>query len=122
MLHVYAIVIAAAATVGGIAGWNVRGWKAGADEARIVQALHAAVESQRAGADAAAARFEAERAKLAGRRQVITREVDRVVDRPIYRDGVCLDDDGVRLVTDAIAGTDGAGQPTPAVPAAPAAD
>jgi hypothetical protein len=52
--------------------------------------------------------------------RTITREVDKVVSRDVYRN-VCLDSDGVRLVNDALAGRASAGQPADAVPAAGAA-
>lgn len=43
--------------------------------------------------------------------RTITQQVDKIIDRPIYRDGVCLDSDGVVLVNAALGG----------VPTAPAA-
>ena len=35
--------------------------------------------------------------------QTITREVDKIVDRPVYTN-ICIDDDGLRLINDALAG------------------
>lgn len=121
MLYTHAAAALIAALIAGSTAWTVRAWKADADAANIVAGLHAAVEAQRAGADAAAERFEAERARLAGRRQIITREVDRVVERPIYRDGVCLDADGLRLVAAAASGALNPGELAASVPAAGAA-
>ena len=112
----------AAALAAALAAWTVRAWKADADAADIVAGVHAAVLAQQAAADAAASQFETDRAKLAASRKVITVEVDRVVERPIYRDGMCLDDAGLRLVSAAVAGAHGASQPTRALPAASAAD
>jgi hypothetical protein len=52
----------------------------------------------------------------------ITRNVDRIVDRPVYRDHACLDADGLRLVNAALAGTaPDPGGAASAVPAASAA-
>lgn len=49
----------------------------------------------------------------------ITRNVDRIVDRPVYRDHDCLDADGLRLVNDALAGkTPDPGGAASAMPAA----
>lgn len=51
----------------------------------------------------------------------ITKTVDRVVDRPVYR-VECIDDDGLRSINGALAGTaPDPGQPDAAVPAAVAA-
>ena len=64
----------------------------------------------------AAADLEAERKK----RRVVIREVtnyvDKIIDRPVYRN-VCLDPDGLRCVNAAILGTDAAGcKPDSALP------
>lgn len=110
-----------AALLAASAAWTVRAWKADADEAAVVKGLHAAVLAQQAAADKSAVQFEVERARLVRKRQVITQEVDRVVERPIYRDGVCLDADGLRLVAAAVDPAASAGEPAPALPAASAA-
>lgn len=48
--------------------------------------------------------------------QTITETVDRIVERPVYRN-VCLDTSGLRALADAIHGrADDPGQPAPAVP------
>ena len=47
--------------------------------------------------------------------QTITKTVDRIVEKPVYRD-LCFDDDGVRAANDALAGpAAAAGKPHPAV-------
>lgn len=76
--------------------------------AATVAALHAEAQAQK---DAEAekyrklsARLEKDNARTRIVYQEITREVEKIVDRPIYRDGVCLDDDGVRLANAALAG------------------
>ena len=52
--------------------------------------------------------------------KTITQQVEKVVERDLYRQP-CLDPDGVRLVNDALAGRASAGQPADAVPGAGAA-
>lgn len=118
LIYTHLAVALFAASVAGGTAWNVRGWKADAAQADIVAGLHAAAAAHRTHADAQAQRFEVARASLARSRQVITKEVEHVVERPVYRDGVCLDADGVRLVAAAVAGDPNTGQPAPAVPAA----
>lgn len=47
--------------------------------------------------------YEGDNAKAKVIYRTITRDVDKVVDRPVYRN-VCLDDDGMRLANLALAG------------------
>lgn len=49
--------------------------------------------------------------------RTITRDVEKVVTRDVYRN-VCLDADGMRIVNDALAGRAGAGDVAATVPAA----
>lgn len=76
--------------------------------------------------DRAATAHEADRAQIRTEFLTITQEVERVVEQPIYRDrdparpdaGLCLDDDGLRLVRAAVGAAHAPGQPAPALPAA----
>ena len=70
--------------------------------------------------DEAAGGFEADKTKIRTQFLTITKEVERVVEKPMYRD-VCFDDDGLRLIRTAIDPTIPAGQPAPAVPGSAAA-
>lgn len=49
----------------------------------------------------AAAELEDARSQAAVKYRTITKEVQRVVEKPVYRD-VCLDSDGLRLANDAL--------------------
>lgn len=115
--------LAAAALLAGAAGFGGAWWLQGLRwEAADGRRAAADAESQRLAqrsADSAAARFEADRARIAAQRRTLIVEVDRVVESPVYR-GVCLDDAGMRVLAAAVAGDD-PGQPAPAVPAASAA-
>lgn len=101
MIWTHAAAALAALAVGFAGGWRVQAlrWAAADGERAAVQA-----ESEqllRRAADAAAIRFEVERNAMASRRVVITREVDRVVESPVYRD-LCLDAAGLRVLANAI--------------------
>ena len=55
-------------------------------------------------ANDAATKLEKAHARIEMKYWTITKEVERVVDRPLYV-GVCLDDDGVRLANAALTGS-----------------
>lgn len=104
--------------LGFTAGWQVQGWRQDsiraeqADQARELRA-----QRERA-ADHAAEQHEQVRADLDAQFRVITREVERVVEKPVYRN-VCLDADGLRALADAVGQpAAAAGEPAPAVPGA----
>ena len=74
--------------------------------------------------DRAATAHEGDKAQIRTEFLTITQEVERVVEKPIYRDrdpaqpdaGRCLDDDGLRLVRAAVGAAPAPSQPAPALP------
>jgi len=98
------------------AGWRVQAWRYAANAAESAEQARELAVQRRRGADAAAATYEAERQRQAAQQKVITREVERVVERPVYRN-VCLDADGLRILGAAVdAARPAAGEPAPAMP------
>lgn len=65
-------------------------------------------EKEAAQIAAAAKELEAERAKRKVVYRTITQTVDKIVDRPVYRN-VCMDPDGLQCVNAALRGEDAAG-------------
>ena len=116
MIQTHLIAALAAAVIAFGAGWQVRAWKAGAEEATRLQAEQSDAAKRALRTDQAAVKHEATKAAIRQQIQTITQEVERVIEKPVYRN-VCLDDDGLRLITEAL--TD-PGQPAPAMPAASA--
>lgn len=117
--HLVAAMVAAAAA--GIGAWTVQDWRYESKEAERME-MAAKEQARRADRiDTAAVGHERDRAEIHTRFVTITEEVERVVEKPVYRD-VCLDADGLRVLTDAIGGADPAGQPARAVPGPGAAD
>jgi hypothetical protein len=112
-------VAAAGFTAGAGAAWHVQAWRWRAADADRMELEREARRGQELRADGAAVRYEATRAGLQQQRQVLTREIERVVEVPLYRD-VCLDADGLRVVAAAAGADPDPGQPAPAVPAASA--
>lgn len=97
------------------AGWEVRAWKADADQLAQRQADARDAQRRVDNADRASGDYEATKAQRQEKQRVVTKEVDRIVT--VYRDRACLDDDGLRVLSEAIGGND-SGQPAPVLPAA----
>jgi hypothetical protein len=76
-------------------------WKADLLEAERAHTEALIAEIERT--NTVAAELEVERGKSKTIYKTITKRVDKIIDRPVYRN-VCLDDDGLRLVRAAIAG------------------
>lgn len=109
----------AIAAMAGI-GWGYHTVKqSGFDEAKAecVAAGVAQAKREKEASDKAAADLAAERAKQKIVIQKRTVYVDKIVDRPVYRNQ-CFDADGLRCLNAAINGTDAAGcKPDGTVPA-----
>lgn len=115
---VLAALIFAAGAAGGIK------WHAGQDaikENARLQEIDRQRRQDEKRVDSAAAGHEADKGAIRTQWLTITEEVERVVEKPIYRD-VCLDVDGLRVLSDAIAPRAAASQPARAVPGPAAAD
>jgi hypothetical protein len=97
--HAAAALVAAVLAFSG--AWKIQDWRHGAQEAaRLEQEREAQVLRARS-VDAAAASHEGEREQLSTAFKVITKEVDRIVEKPIYRN-VCIEDDGLMQLRRAI--------------------
>lgn len=78
------------------AGWLVHHWKTEAGKtAAITRGVNKAAD--------ASTDLEKYRVKTEIVYRTITKQVDKIIDRPIYRDR-CFDDDGLRLANAALAG------------------
>jgi hypothetical protein len=111
--YVATAIIASALSFGG--AWKVQNWRHDAmEKARI----EAEAELQRLKArrvDVASVAHEEFKTKERVVYEVITQTVDKIVERPVYRN-VCLDDDGLRALNAAVTGANASGEPAPAVP------
>lgn len=85
-------------------------------QAKWDQAVIEQQKKEAAQIDSATKSQEAEREKVRTVYRTITRNVDRVVTRDVYRN-VCLDDDGLRIAREALAGPNKpAGKPSDRLP------
>ena len=115
MIYAFAATALAAALLASTGAWKVQDWRYAARDA---ERLETAQETQRLRArtaDTASAGFEGDRVRIKTEFQTIYSEVERVIEKPVYRN-VCLDADGLRLLGNAARGQPSAGEPAPAVP------
>lgn len=100
------------------AGWKVESWRWGAAETAVAEANIHAIEAQAAKNNVASAALATKEENVRVVTQTITRTVNKIVEKPVYRN-VCLEPDGLRAVNSALAGqAPVAGQPDGAVPPA----
>jgi len=124
------LIAAAAAFAAGV--WIGHGMTAASYRKDIIAEQAAKIEAVKQAADAvqaaavAANQHAEELEKARAQREIvyrtITQQVDKIVDRPVYRN-VCLDDSGLRVINDALRGeaSPDTGKPDAAVPGADAA-
>ena len=114
-----AVLVASAASFA--AGWQVRAWKAGADDAERAELANRDALRRIERADTASKGYEGRRAARDETARGRDKEADRVAQDPVLS-RECLSDDSLRLIADEIGARSTApGQPRPAVPAASAA-
>lgn len=105
------------------AGWQVNGWRLNAKHDRkelaAAKAAKEAYDAKAAQYNEASAALEVARNERKIVYRTITKQVDKIVQRDVYHN-VCLDDIGVRIINDALAGR--AADPAEPAPALPAAD
>lgn len=87
----------AALVVGFAVGWTVRDWKADSDDLQRGRAAAMQLEGQQRGIHAASARYQSGNAGAGERERVVVKEVERVLEKPVYRES-CLDADGLRIL------------------------
>lgn len=119
-MHLAVVAALISAAIAGAGGWAARGWRC--DAAELVR-IEAQAEADRMAArkvSAVADAFETTRTAQRVTQRVVVQEVERVVDRPVYRDRECLDADGLRLVNAAAGAPANPGQPDAALPIAAA--
>ena len=108
-LYTYAAtaIVAGALAFGG--GWQVQAWRwDAADKQRIEQEAKER-QKQLDRAHVASTTFEDKRTTNETRYRTVTVTLEKIVDRPVYRDA-CFDDDGLHAVNHLIQGT-AAGRP-----------
>lgn len=110
--HLAAAILAAVLSF--VGAWQVQDWRyAAKDKVKLEQAI-AKKEDITEKIDVAAERHEVVKEVIRKEFVPIYKEVDRVVEKIVYRDTVCFDDDGLRVLKDAINGHAKAASESPA--------
>lgn len=94
-------------------------WQVGIQAVKVAESVRRATAQQdarRLDINRAAAAHEVFKTITETRWQQVEKEVERVVEKPVYSN-VCLDDDGLRILADGIKARHLGSQPGPAVPA-----
>lgn len=119
---IIALAIAAASALAGFgAAWQVQAWRADAAELARLEAVKDINRENATLANRGSTTFEKDRTQNETRTRTITVEVDKIIDRPVFRN-VCVDPDGLRLLNAQIRRGATASEPGSAVPGPAAAD
>lgn len=113
-MFAYVVTALVAALLACSGAWKVQDWRYAAKEAERLEAAREATRMNERAADGASVSFEVAREKIRTEFVVVTSEVEKIVEKPIYRN-VCLDDDGLRALSAAIGHKPSASEPAPAV-------
>ena len=114
-LAIIGAILAAVFATGFGSAWRIQAWHCAAREKAAVEAALTAYKAEATKAAAASATLETKRDAIRERTRTIVKTVDRIVERPVYRN-VCIEPDGVRLINDALRPPTAAGQPDGPLP------
>lgn len=115
MIYIYAGILAAGVAIGSAGAWKVQNWRAdAADKQRLETQAEDRRMREKAAGDSATS-FEQDRVTNEARSRTVTVTVEKIVERPVYRN-ICLDDDGLRAINDQIRRAANPGEPSSPVP------
>ena len=109
-MYVYVAVALIAAVLSGAGTWRVQDWRYAAKEVARMEAAQEARRMAEKQGDGAAVGHEGDKVRIRKVFVPINQEVERVVEKSVYRD-ICFDDDGLRLIASAILATPATSQP-----------
>lgn len=111
-------VIAFIAIVSAFGSWKVQDWRYGAKEADRLEAVARDRMRAEKNIDVAAVGHEADKREISTEFVIITEKVEHALQTDFYAAGQpgCLDDAGLRALTDAAGPAPAAGEPARAVP------
>lgn len=105
-----AVIASIAAALSGAGVWHVQEWRHAAIDQARAEATAEQRRTQEKAASAASTAFEQDRSKNENRIRTVYVQIDKIIDRPVYR-SVCVDADGLQLLNRAIGRSDNTSQP-----------
>ena len=114
-ISLYAAIAVIAAAVGGYSAWSAQGWRYDAKDAQRIEAQAEQARMDRQAAQTQSEGFENDRTKTAIKYRTITRQVEKIIDRPIYSQP-CFDDGGLHALRSAIGSASDTSEPADALP------
>lgn len=116
MIYTYVAAALIGLAVGGASIWRLQEWRHDAQDKERIETARETERLRARTADKASEGHEVFKEKERVVYQTITETVDRIIERPVYRN-TCIDPDGLQQLNAAIAGSSATtGQPAPAVP------
>lgn len=116
MIYTHAAAVAVGLAIGFSGGWLTQGWRWDSAELARQQKMKTDALAQVRQIDKASEGYEVDRAATKTEFTTITKEVERVIEKPVYRN-VCFDDDGLRQLERAVRATGYSGEPPSGMPA-----
>lgn len=118
MIYTHLAAALAGAAIAFAGAWQIQAWRADSAELKRTQAAKTEFLKREKEAYAPSVAHEQFKQRERVVYEVITETVDKIIERPVYRN-VCIDPDGLRSLNAAVRGSaDDPSQPRPAVPVA----
>lgn len=105
-MYVYVAIAIAAAIASGTAVWNVQNWRFDSQRLADAEQVREVEKFRRQAANKGATAHEADKVRIRTEFVPITKEVEKIVERPVYKN-ICLDADGLAVLQQAISSANG---------------
>lgn len=105
-VYVYVAIALAAAIASGTAVWNVQNWRFDSQRLAAAEQVREVEKFRRQAANKGATAHEADKVRIHTEFVPITKEVEKIVERPVYKN-ICLDADGLAVLQQAISSANG---------------
>lgn len=116
MIYTHVAAFLAGSIIAGTTAWRVQTWRHDAAQLEALEQAREVEKMRRQAAGKAATAHEKEKVVIRERMAPVIEEVERVVTQVVYRDRMCMDSDGVRVLNEAARVTGTAGESGNAMP------
>lgn len=116
-MYLYLAIALLSASLSGFGVWKVQDWRHDAQEKERMEQANELRRINAKTSDTSSASYEKGKTSETIRYQTIFESVEKIIDRPVYRDTLCWDDPGLRALDAALSRDSAApGQSAGAVP------